>query len=366
MLAEASLTSCTTTTTTSDENSRGQDSVELMMKRHKRTINRRPPAELMPTSNKKSTEFKQDHHQHEQQQAKDSTALRNRHYCNLKLLELDQIPSHLRFNKYVLTHYRPATNWVGCLRSLFYLHNETVNILTHAIPVVAILAAIPWMLPWEEITVPYLPTFHVLSSVAPWIGSTIYHLFMNHHHGYSAYKLLLTIDMLGIWVTQTGGGLVTICATIHCLSTATQTGILVFYGVLCLYCLYKAITAKCPWGRRFCFTAPFLVRMYMVTLRYFGLGGGHSLSFPHVILQDAVAVVGAVIGATNIPERWFPGTLDLVCNSHHVMHVLVVYAVYQMHLAATLDLQWMTNINTGADKCGPHQEWLEQWFTWAS
>ena len=75
------------------------------------------------------------------------------------------------------------------------------------IPVVAILAAIPWLLPWDEITVPYLPIFHVVSSVAPWIGSTLYHLFMNHNTGYIAYKVLLTIDMLGIWVTQTAGKL---------------------------------------------------------------------------------------------------------------------------------------------------------------
>jgi hypothetical protein len=70
---------------------------------------------------------------------------------------------------------------------------------------VAILAAIPWLLPWEEITVAYLPTFHVVSSVAPWIGSTIYHLFMNHNTGSFAYQLLLTIDILGIWFTQTAG-----------------------------------------------------------------------------------------------------------------------------------------------------------------
>ena len=63
----------------------------------------------------------------------------------------------------------------------------------------------PWLLPWDEISVDYLPTLHVISSVAPWIGSTMYHLFMNHNTGYIAYKVLLTIDLLGIWVTQAAG-----------------------------------------------------------------------------------------------------------------------------------------------------------------
>ena len=104
---------------------------------------------------------------------------------------------------------------------------------------VVILAAIPWLLPWDEINVAYLPTLHVIASVTPWIGSTLYHLFMNHNTGYIAYKVLLTIDLLGIWVTQTGGGLVTICATIFCWSHDAQVKFFWTYGLLCMYCLYK-------------------------------------------------------------------------------------------------------------------------------
>jgi len=85
--------------------------------------------------------------------------------------------------------------------------------------------------------------------------------------------------------------------------------------------------------------------MSMAFLRFIGKGGGNQHSFTHVILQDLIAVLGAIIGATNVPERWFPpGALDLFCNSHHVMHVLVVYAVYHMHTAAVLDLTWMSDI----------------------
>ena len=90
--------------------------------------------------------------------------------------------------------------------------------------------------------------------------------------------------------------------------------------------------------------------------------------------------MGAFIGGTNIPERWCPGSLDLIFNSHHVMHVMVVYAVYQLHLGkyviecmsifflprpitiiyfigATLDLQWMTAINQNHEKCTTEQIW---------
>lgn len=49
----------------------------------------------------------------------------------VELLHWRDMPQHLQFNPYVLTGYRPLQTWAGCLRSLFYFHNETINILTH-------------------------------------------------------------------------------------------------------------------------------------------------------------------------------------------------------------------------------------------
>jgi len=248
---------------------------------------------------------------------------------------------------------------MGCIKSLFYLHNETVNILTHAIPLIFILANIPTLLAWKEISVPYLPYLHLVATMAPWVGSVLYHLFMNHQCGYKVYKAVLTIDVIGIWMTQTTGGLVTICATIYCLPSETQKQLLTAYTFLCVYCFYKAVTAECPWGRRFSFTAPFLVRLTMIALRALGKGGGSPDSFPHVILQDLIAVLGAYIGAVNIPERWFPGSLDLFCNSHQLMHVLVVWAVYHMHTASSMDLAWMTSVHQNQTTC--HPDWASLW-----
>ena len=73
--------------------------------------------------------------------------------------------------------------------------------------------------------------------------------------------------------------------------------------------------------------------------------------FYFFVLQDVFAITGAFIGASNIPERWFPGSLDLLFNSHNFMHVLVVVAAYQMHLAVVNDLTWMTAIKEGSLTC---------------
>lgn len=259
------------------------------------------------------------------------------------LLDLPQVPAHLRFNKYVLSYYRPPLDIRGCIASLTYWHNETINILTHAVPVLFIASLIPWMLPWDKINTPWLPVIHVAACLAPWVGSTFYHLFMCHQMGQIAYLLLLKLDLIGIWFTQTFGALVTICSAIHCFDYETKRITLTFYLFICIVCLYQAMTVSTVWGRRFAFTAPFSIRVFCLLLRLSPWGGGAPNTTYYVIMQDFLAILGGYIGAVNIPEKWFPGKVDLVFNSHHIMHVLVVAAVYQMHKAAELDLVWMSS-----------------------
>ena len=47
------------------------------------------------------------------------------------LLKLTDMPAHLQFNRHVHSGYRALHDVWGCFWSLFYLHNETVNIFTH-------------------------------------------------------------------------------------------------------------------------------------------------------------------------------------------------------------------------------------------
>ena len=41
------------------------------------------------------------------------------------------MPDHLKFNPYIHEGYRPLASLAGCIKSLAYFHNETINILTH-------------------------------------------------------------------------------------------------------------------------------------------------------------------------------------------------------------------------------------------
>lgn len=88
--------------------------------------------------------------------------------------------------------------------SLQYLIAKNIYPPT-AVPMLYIFFMWRTMVPWEEIKVPILPWTHLISCVSPWVGSTIYHMFMNHRAGESCYRSLLHLDMFGIWITQSFG-----------------------------------------------------------------------------------------------------------------------------------------------------------------
>ncbi|KOB78812.1 Uncharacterized protein OBRU01_01723 [Operophtera brumata] len=102
---------------------------------------------------------------------------------SVQLLHWRDMPQHLQFNPYVLTGYRPLQSWTGCVCSLFYFHNETINILTHGVSLVYMMMVLPGLLPWGGGGSSFLSLCHLLGAMAPWCGSFLYHLFMNHTRG---------------------------------------------------------------------------------------------------------------------------------------------------------------------------------------
>ncbi|XP_061387343.1 progestin and adipoQ receptor family member 4, partial [Musca vetustissima] len=119
-----------------------------------------------------------------------------------------------------------------------------------------------------------------------------------------------------------------------------------FVSVLSLF--FQALTASSPWQRRLCFALPFSMRSILIFFRTMGLVGGNPVAMSHVYLQDVVSIFGGAIGAMRIPEKWLPGLVDFYLNSHNIMHVLVVVAVYSMHMATIKDFEWMSNTNCAA------------------
>nr|XP_020766077.1 progestin and adipoQ receptor family member 4 isoform X2 [Odocoileus virginianus texanus] len=218
-----------------------------------------------------------------------------------RLLDWASSPPHLQFNKFVLTGYRPASSGSGCLRSLFYMHNELGNIYTH--------------------------------------GSVLYHLFMCHKGGSPVYTRLLALDMCGVCLINTLGALPIIHCTLACrpwLRPAALLGYTLLSGVAG----WRALTAPSTSARLRAFGWQAGARLLVFGARGAGLGSGAPGSLRCYLRMDALALLGGLVNVARLPERWVPGRFDYWGNSHQIMHLLSVGSILQLHAGVVPDLLW--------------------------
>ncbi|KAI1278727.1 Progestin and adipoQ receptor family member 4 [Halotydeus destructor] len=260
-----------------------------------------------------------------------------------ELCSITDVPKYLRFNPYILTGYRsPQLTYSQCLYSLCYFHNETLNIMTHVISLAIFVVYMPNQIPWEEINYKWLPYTHIIGSFSSWIGSSVYHLFMNHKHGEQFYFDLLRWDVVGIWVTQAVGASTTVYTSVYRFPLWLQIGFIGVYVILSLRALKDSMVANSPSKRVLGFAYLFAMRIIAFGMRRKTIQDGDASPLIHIVMQEIWPVLGSCIAAARVPERWFPGKFDLWLNSHNLMHVLVVLGALHMHWATCSDLIWLS------------------------
>ena len=264
-----------------------------------------------------------------------------------RLLKLTEVPSYLRFNPWILRGYRsPDLSTIECLLSLLYLHNETINILSHTIPLLYCMAFLSSMI-WRQTLITIILSYcHCLGLMSWAFGSSTYHLFMNHKSGEKCYYRLLQCDMFGIWITQSVGAVPAIYSSCIAFPLWFQYLFIGLYAILSIFSLKYGMLADSAWKRPASFTLLFLMRVVAFILRIQSNSVRNSfIQLFHLIMQDLWPLIGAVLSATRIPERYYPGVFDYFFNSHNIMHCFVIFGAIHMHLAFNYDLQWLTNTN---------------------
>lgn len=135
------------------------------------------------------------------------------------LLSWSDIPSWQQDNHYLLTGYRQPTNsFVGCFQSLFFLHNESVNIHSHLLGVflfffiaISVFFVEYHHLVWADVVV--LAIFFV--SVLFCLGvSAVYHLISNHSPEVA--RLGNQLDYFGIVILIAGSFVPSIYYGFYC------------------------------------------------------------------------------------------------------------------------------------------------------
>lgn len=303
------------------------------------------------------------------------------------LARLHEVPTFLQFNSFIRRGYRsPRLTPKQCIASLAYVHNETVNVLTHLLT----LAGMVVLLFTREFGTrgPHFEVLRiaVLSASITMFGSVTYHIFMpavgtkqevQAHVVLDAlwrsdvvlpqYRRLLMFDIVGVWGVLSVSNAILMYLGFPCHANALMAfvatviplaalGLLVFAkvgpspgtgGVAWLHvavvhvvcaclpaCLLTRVSAATQdaLSRGAGFMVLVAARMVVLSLRLSSPSRGEDGALLYLV-AEAMTVCGGVLNVARVPERWFPGTLDLLCNSHQIMHLLTGTAIWVFIMA---------------------------------
>jgi len=274
------------------------------------------------------------------------------------LVNWDDLPHWQQDNHYIHTHYRAASySFRRSLASIFYLHNEFVNIHSHLWGGV-LFAGVPLWLYLRPSAVSEAVEVHV-PHPSPWSSSdalafacffagatlclftsAIYHCMSNHSPLISATGNKL--DYVGIVALITGSFIPSIYYAFYC----DPFWYRIYWAMISslgLACAVMSVTPKfrTPTWRPFralMFVGMGLSAIFPVLhgLSRWGIESMQNrIGLSWVVLQGTLYIAGAALYAARIPEKWYPGQYDVWGSSHQIFHVLVVLAACS-HLVGLL------------------------------
>lgn len=301
------------------------------------------------------------------------------------LFSYEDMPTWLRDNEFILGGYRrPYSTWGECLKSLFKLHNESVNVWSHLFPMIVLAIVSPFvfsafqasselggaspdeaealldkleldtsaegtrrfeqaLFEYEDAGEAYILPF-LFGAMACLSLSGSYHLFKCN--GRHTHAWLHKLDYVGITLLIVGSFYPFIYYAFYCrpseqiayLSAISGMGLIVSIFVL--------------WPR---FGTPEYRKFRAGLFSLLGLAGvvpavhffilecadaeckQRNIGITFLLSMAASYLIGAVFYAKRFPEKQWPGKFDVLFSSHQIFHVLVVFGV-AIHFAGAI---WM-------------------------
>ncbi|XP_035677962.1 uncharacterized protein LOC118416809 isoform X4 [Branchiostoma floridae] len=258
-----------------------------------------------------------------------------------KLMPHHALPEWLKDNEYLKgSHRPPMPSFRSCFRSMFRIHSETGNIWTHFLGCLAFIAVAIYFLVKRSSADMHHPLIEkfvcgafflgaVLCLGFSWIFHTVY------CHSERTAKIFGRLDYSGISLMIMGSFVPWLYYTYYCKEVAQYTYLAIVMA-LGICCIVISLWEKFSEPRFRAFRA----------CMFLGLGCSGVVPVIHYLISDGfnmaitagqvgwlglmglLYIVGAVMYATRVPERFFPGKFDLWFHSHQIFHVLVVAAAF--------------------------------------
>ncbi|PHH64152.1 hypothetical protein CDD81_4899 [Ophiocordyceps australis] len=251
-----------------------------------------------------------------------------------RLLLYDDLPMPWRNNPHIKKGYRFTESKLECVRSMFNISNESFNIWSHAVGLVLVLAVALYFYPTSanfglssKSDVFVAAVFFVMAGLTL-VCSTVWHT-MNAVADVNAISIFACVDYTGISLLIAASILTTEYTAFYCDPVSryvymTLTALLGLGGVV-LPWHPRFNGADMAWARVAFYVGLALTGSMPVLQLYLTHGPDFVCNF-YLPLTKSILVYfgGAIVYASKIPERWFPGVFDYIGGSHNLWHAAVL------------------------------------------
>ena len=250
------------------------------------------------------------------------------------VITYDMLPEPWRVNPYILSGYRFSENKLHCITSCFTLSNEFVNIWSHAIGLIVVLAIAFWIYPstpaFTDAT-----AFDIVIAGAFFFAackclvcSTMWHA-MSSISNQTLMERFACVDYTGISLLVAASIMTTEYTAFYCepvsrwiyMSLTFALGI----GGIILPWHPTFNRADMAWARVGFYVTLALTGFLPMAQLTFERGWLATIYFYAPILKSVlVYFTGACLYAAKIPERFMPGWFDYLGGSHNIWHFAVL------------------------------------------
>ncbi|OTF80003.1 adiponectin receptor-like protein [Euroglyphus maynei] len=257
------------------------------------------------------------------------------------LRHFHHLPQWLQDNDFLLFGHRPPlASFTACFWSIFRLHTETMNIWTHGLGCICfVFLSIYLFVASAYATIPMIDKImlgiFLFTAILCLAFSTCYHTLACHSH--QVLVLVCKLDYCGISLLIAGSIVPCLYYAFYC-SLYSQISYTIMTIFLCAASVTVSFSAKFsepqyrPLRAAVFFSYAFF--SFIPAVHWFLVHSDdetfyHSSFRTAVICLTAMAIlyiIGAVVYALRIPERFCPGKFDFYFHSHQLFHIFVILA----------------------------------------
>ncbi|KAG2221068.1 hypothetical protein INT45_009726 [Circinella minor] len=260
-----------------------------------------------------------------------------------RLLQFHELPKEWQENEYVLSGYRFCESTHQCLKSIFKLHNETMNIWSHLLGFIFFSFLSVWSFnrhfPEASMNDRIVFMTFCVSALKCLFCSSVYHTFICHSR-HNVKSFTATLDYIGIAILITASVLVIEYYGFYCQSSAKSrymifTSIVGSVGVITPF--FKSWDTKAWRPVRISVFVSMAFSSIVPVLHLVSLNGLlPTLSFFHLAAVSVMMyILGVIIYVNRWPEKLYPGRFDFFgMTSHAIWHVFVCLGIYFHYLAS--------------------------------